>query len=85
MLRDPLLQERYTRHLARLVALARSEVERTRDDVELSKVVYLYMDRFRAWASGRKTLRPLEDHTVTNTRKIGSQGTHDEAIPAKSL
>jgi multidrug efflux pump len=48
-------------------------------------VVYLYMDRFRAWASGRKTLRPLEDHPVTNTPQIGSQGAHDEAIPAKSL
>jgi len=48
-------------------------------------VVYLYMDRFRAWASGRKTLRPLEDRPVTNTPKIGSQGAHDEAIPAKSL
>jgi len=47
-------------------------------------VVYLYMDRFRAWASGGKTLRPLEDHPVTDT-PIGSQGAHDEAIPAKSL
>jgi hydrophobe/amphiphile efflux-1 (HAE1) family protein len=48
-------------------------------------VVYLYMDRFRAWASGRKTLRPLEDHPVTHTPQIGSQGAHDEVIPAKSL
>ncbi len=24
-------------------------------------VVYLYLDRFRAWASGRKTIRPLQD------------------------
>src|SRR4051812_25407217 len=45
MLRDPLLQERYTQHLARLVALAQSEVERTRDDAEMSAVVRLYADR----------------------------------------
>jgi multidrug efflux pump len=48
-------------------------------------VVYLYMDRFRAWVSGGKALRPLEDHLVTDSPQIGSQGAHDEAIPAKSL
>ena len=45
MLRDPLLQERYTRHLARLVALAQSEVGRTRDDDALRDVTRLYADR----------------------------------------
>jgi multidrug efflux pump len=48
-------------------------------------VVYLYMDRFRAWASGGKTLRPLEDRPVAIAPKIGSQAAHDEAIPTKSL
>jgi multidrug efflux pump subunit AcrB len=48
-------------------------------------VVYLYMDRFRAWISGGKTLRPLEDRPVTNAPTIGAQAPHDEAIPAKSL
>ena len=47
-------------------------------------VVYLYMDRFRAWISGGKTLRPLEDRPVTPAATIGSQSAHDEAIPAKS-
>ena len=27
-------------------------------------VVYLYLDRFRAWASGRETIRPLQDAAV---------------------
>jgi multidrug efflux pump len=48
-------------------------------------VVYLYMDRFRAWISGGKTLRPLEDRPVTPAATIGSKGAHDEAIPAKSV
>ena len=48
-------------------------------------VVYLYMDRFRAWISGGKTLRPLEDRQVANAPTIGTQGPHDEASPAKSL
>ncbi len=48
-------------------------------------VVYLYMDRFRAWISGGKTLRPLEDRQVANAPTIGAQGPHDEASPAKSL
>lgn len=45
MLRDPLLQERYTQHLARLVALTHAEVERTRDDPALRDVVGLYARR----------------------------------------
>jgi len=46
-------------------------------------VVYLYMDRFRALISGRKTLRPLEDRQGENTPKIGSQGVAHETIPAQ--
>jgi multidrug efflux pump len=34
-------------------------------------VVYLYLDRFRAWASGGKTLRPLEDRRSGNSPEIG--------------
>jgi multidrug efflux pump len=46
-------------------------------------VVYLYVDRFRALISGRKTLRPLEDRQGENTPKIGSQGVAHETIPAQ--
>jgi 1,4-alpha-glucan branching enzyme len=45
MLRDPLLQERASRHLARTVSLARKELERTKGDEALYKVVRLYYDR----------------------------------------
>jgi len=29
-------------------------------------VVYLYLDRFRAWLSGGKALRPLTDATLAS-------------------
>src|SRR4051794_10549739 len=45
MLRDPLLQERASRHLARTVALARKELERTKGDDAVHAVVTLYHDR----------------------------------------
>ena len=45
-------------------------------------VVYLYMDRFRAWVSGGKALRPLEDRKERNEREIGLEGVNDGAIPA---
>jgi 1,4-alpha-glucan branching enzyme len=50
MLRDPLLRERYTRHLERTLSLARHELRRTHDQPELNEVVRLYHDRLtRAW------------------------------------
>jgi multidrug efflux pump subunit AcrB len=43
-------------------------------------VVYLYMDRFRAWVSGGKALRPLEDRENGKDGEIGLPG--DGVIPA---
>jgi 1,4-alpha-glucan branching enzyme len=55
MLRDRLLQERFTRHLERTLALSRSELERTREQPEIHEVVRLYHDRFvRAQQSWEK-------------------------------
>ncbi len=45
-------------------------------------VVYLYMDRFRAWVSGGKALRPLEDRRAGTGGEIGLQGVSEGAIPA---
>ena len=42
-------------------------------------VVYLYMDRFRAWVSGGKALRPLEDRKES---EMGLQGAGDGVLPA---
>src|SRR5688572_8288871 len=46
MLRDPLLQERYTRHLERTLSLSRTELQRTIDDQATNDVVRLYHERF---------------------------------------
>jgi len=46
MLRDPLLGERYLQHLDRLTALADRELERTKDQPDLHRVVELYHERF---------------------------------------
>jgi len=43
-------------------------------------VVYLYMDRFRAWVSGGKALRPLEERQAGTGTEIGLQGVSDGAI-----
>jgi multidrug efflux pump len=43
-------------------------------------VVYLYMDRFRAWVSGGKALRPVEDHRTGHDPEIALHGAKDGAI-----
>jgi multidrug efflux pump subunit AcrB len=48
-------------------------------------VVYLYMDRFRAWVSGGKALRPLEDRQVENKPEVSPQAANEGAVSAKSL
>ena len=45
-------------------------------------VVYLYMDRFRAWVSGGKALRPLEDRQAGTGGEIGLQGVSEGVIRA---
>lgn len=55
MLRDALLQERYTRHLDRTLSLARHELRRTHENEAMNAVVRLYHDRLtraqQAWES----------------------------------
>ncbi len=43
-------------------------------------VVYLYMDRLRAWLSGNKVLRPLGDRRGEKRSEVGLQGAKQEAI-----
>lgn len=47
MLRDPLLQQRYIRHLHRLLELAEKEVNRTRRQADLHALARLYRRGFR--------------------------------------
>ena len=46
MLRDPLLQERYVRHISRLITLAEKECARTQWDRRQQQVAEFYRERF---------------------------------------
>ncbi len=46
MLRDALLQDRYLRHVERLIELAGKEVERTRWDSVFNRLALMYLDSF---------------------------------------
>jgi 1,4-alpha-glucan branching enzyme len=46
MLRDPLLQGRYLRHIERLVELSEKEIARTETDPALNRLARMYHDRF---------------------------------------
>jgi len=48
MLRDELLQDRYSRHLERLIGLAEQETERNRHDAQLSELSRFYVQLFAA-------------------------------------
>src|SRR5207245_10342622 len=52
MLLDPLLQERYARHLDLLIELAEKEVQRTQWEKPFQKLALLYLHRFRAIREG---------------------------------
>lgn len=46
MLADPYLQERYVRHIDKLIELAAKECDRTIDDPEINKSARMYQDHF---------------------------------------
>ncbi len=47
MLGDPLLQERYARHLNRLIELAEKEIDRTKHEPSFQRLAVMYRDRFQ--------------------------------------
>ena len=47
MLRDSLLQDRYIKHLDKLIELAEKEIQRNKDDLKLSRLSKMYLDAFR--------------------------------------
>lgn len=61
MLRDPLLQERTSRYMGRLLELARREVERTRGDHRLQAITHFYRDRLEhlVWSWEHRWKRDL--------------------------
>ena len=46
MLADPLLQDRYVRHIDKSIELAQKEVERTKDNPDFNKTARFYLERF---------------------------------------
>jgi 1,4-alpha-glucan branching enzyme len=46
MLTDPLLQQRYLRHINKLIELAEKEIERTRHQPEYNPIAHMYLDLF---------------------------------------
>ncbi|MFH1018836.1 MAG: DUF4912 domain-containing protein, partial [Pseudomonadota bacterium] len=49
MLRDPLLMDKYSRHLDRMCELAGRETDRTRGDSEFARTVHFYQDRLEGF------------------------------------
>ncbi|PIR18186.1 MAG: glycoside hydrolase [Deltaproteobacteria bacterium CG11_big_fil_rev_8_21_14_0_20_49_13] len=47
MMTDPLLQDRYVRHIKRLVELAEKEVWRTGSQPEFNRTAHMYLNKFR--------------------------------------
>ncbi len=77
MLADPLLQERYLKHISRLIELAEKEVERTRWQTEFNGTAQMYLHRFRhaRWLFADRYHRNL----ITAFRKFQDLG-HLELI-----
>jgi len=46
MLTDPLLQERYSRHINKLIELAEKEIDRTRYEHEFNRTAHMYLGKF---------------------------------------
>jgi 1,4-alpha-glucan branching enzyme len=46
MLTDPLLQQRYLRHINKLIELAGKEIERTKGQPEFNPIAHMYLDMF---------------------------------------
>lgn len=47
MLSDPLLQQRYVRHIGKLIELAEKEINRTQNQPEFNPLAHMYRDMFR--------------------------------------
>ncbi len=71
MLRDPLLQDRYTRHLEALLALAEKEIHRTHWDRAFHELAWMYHQRF---SSVRDTYFACGRDLVGAFRKLQEAG-----------
>ena len=48
MLNDPLLQDRYVRHLKKLIELSEKEISRTKDQPQYNELAVMYNERYRS-------------------------------------
>ncbi len=71
MLLDPLLQDRYTRHLGGLIELAEKEIHRTHWDRTFRELAWMYHHRF---TSARDTYLAYGRNMVGAFRKFQEQG-----------
>jgi 1,4-alpha-glucan branching enzyme len=72
MLTDPLLQNRYLRHITRLIDLARNEVSRTRNEPAFHALALMYLEQFTA--SRRLFEETYGRNLVTAFRSFQDQG-----------
>lgn len=79
MLRDPLLQARYTRHLEGLLRLAASELQRTQLEPRFQELARMYHDRF---AAVRETYLGHQCDLVTAFGKLQDAGRLEIATTA---
>ena len=71
MLRDPLLVDRYTRHLDTLIELADKETHRTHWDADLQELAWMYHKRFTA---ARETYLACDRDLVAAFRRLQDLG-----------
>ncbi|WP_341474387.1 glycoside hydrolase family 57 protein [Heliorestis acidaminivorans] len=78
MLADPLLQERYSKHLSNLTLLGELEVERTKDDRTFAPLAHMYRHRF--YEAQEKFDKHYQRDLIGAFRRLMEKGTL-EIIP----
>ncbi|MFZ5639752.1 MAG: glycoside hydrolase family 57 protein, partial [Bacillota bacterium] len=83
MMADPMLQQRYLRHLDKLIILAEKEMARTKGDAAFHAVAEMYLNRFRearhifAEQYGMNLVRAFKKfHDLGRVEVITCSGTH---------
>ena len=76
MLLDPVLQDRYQRHLEGLIELAEKEIHRTHWDEAYRPLAWMYHHRFTTRARHLVRLRPQPRRRVPQIPGAGQAGNH---------
>ena len=84
MLRDPLLQDRYERHLNELIELAEKEIHRTRWEKPFHELALFYHGRFAAVARRLRRLRARPGGRLPAVPGAGASGNHHQRRHARA-